>query len=261
MLVLKKNKLYFIDKQKKLFYRLLITINSNISLINIKNVRYQVFLVGPSSLGILIITAYFIGIIFTLQIIKEFLYLNASSCIGAILSLSFIRELSPVLTAVILTGKISSAFTAELATMQVTEQIDALYILRVSPLHYLILPRLIACLLMLPCLNIIFLLTSLSSSILICSIFYSIHPLVFIHSACVGLSYIDLLKSTTKALAFSLVIAIISCIWGLITKGGAKKVGQATTSSVVTSLLLIFIVDCILTYFLFNQSVSIIRSL
>ena len=198
---------------------------------------------------------------FTLQVVKEFLYLQASSFLGAILSLAFIRELSPVLTAIIIIGRISSSFTAELATMKVTEQIDALYLLRVDPLQYLVLPRLISCLLMLPCLNIIFIFTSLCSSIFTCFIFFNIHPGFFLHSSFIALSYKDIIKSTGKAIVFSFIISNISCAWGLTTCGGSKNVGQATTSSVVTSLLMIFILDCILTYILFNQAGSIIRSL
>jgi len=233
----------------------------DVFLINHRNMISQIILVGPKSLGILIVTASFIGIVFTLQVIKEFLYLNASSVIGAVLYLAFIRELSPVLTAVILTGRISSAFTAELAMMNVTEQVDALYLLRVDPLIYLVLPRVIACLLMLPCLNIFFILTSLCSSIFTCFIFYGIHPCFFLHSIFIALSYQDFLKSIFKALIFSLIISIVSCSWGLTAEAGSKNVGLSTTSSVVTSLLLIFILDCVLTYLLFNQAESIIKSL
>ena len=218
-------------------------------------------MIGPESLGIVLLTACFIGIVFTLQIVKEFLYLNVSSSIGAILSLAFIRELAPVLTTVILTGKIGSSFAAELATMKVTEQIDALYLLRVEPIFYLVFPRLIACLLMLPCLNIIFLFTSLSSSIFTCSIFYNIHPSIFVYSVCIALSIKDFIKSVSKTICFSFIIIIFSCLFGLTVEGGSKSVGQATTSSVVFILLFVFILDCILTYLLFNQVGSIIKNI
>lgn len=261
MLILKTNRLLFFRRMKFTFKLLLVLLNCNINSINRRNLIEQIIIVGPESLGILIITACFIGIVFTLQVVKEFLYLNASSFIGAILSLAFIRELSPVLTAIIIIGRISSSFTAELATMKVTEQIDALYLLRVDPLIYLVLPRLISCLLMLPCLNVIFLFTSLCSSIFTCFIFYNIHPGLFLYSSFIALSYIDFVKSTFKAIVFSFIVSTISCAWGLTTEGGSKSVGQATTSSVVTSLLIIFILDCFLTYILFNQSGSIIKSL
>lgn len=230
-----------------------------INFINRKSLFRYILMIGPESLGIVLLTASFIGIVFTLQIVKEFLYLNVSSSIGAILSLAFIRELSPILTAVILTGRIGSSFAAELATMKITEQIDALYLLRVEPIFYLVLPRLMACICMLPCLNIIFMLTSLSSSIFTCFIFYNIHPYTFLYSVFVALSLKDVFKSISKTICFGLTICIVSCSFGLTVEGGSKSVGQATTSAVVFTLLFVFILDCILTYLLFNQAGSIIK--
>lgn len=261
MLMLKINRPLSLRRIEFTLKLLLQLFNYNINAINRRNLIEQIIVVGPESLGILIITASFIGIVFTLQVVKEFLYLNASSFVGAILSIAFIRELSPVLTAIILIGRISSSFTAELATMKVTEQIDALYLLRVDPLTYLVLPRLVSCLLMLPCLNIIFLFTSLSSSIFTCFIFYNIHPRSFLYSSLIALSFNNIIKSTCKSIVFSFIVSIISCAWGLTTDNGSKSVGQATTSSVVTSLLMVFISDCILTYVLFGQSGSVIKSL
>lgn len=253
--------LLLVKRIKFIFKLPSILFSPKIYLVSRKNVLAQVFIVGPESFGILIISACFIGIIFTLQIIKEFLYLNASSVVGAILSLSFIRELSPVLTAVIITGRISSAFTAELAMMKVTEQIEALYLLRVDPLLYLVWPRLLACLITLPCLNIFFFFTSLFSSLLICSVFYNIYPYTFLYSVLNTLSLLDVMKSCGKASIFGLVISIVSCSWGLTAEGGARSVGKATTSSVVISLLIIFVFDSILTYIFFNQIGSVIKSL
>ena len=229
------------------------------SFINRKYLLRYIFMIGPESLGIVLLTAFFIGIVFTLQVVKEFLYLNVSSSIGAILSLAFIRELSPILTAVILTGRIGSSFAAELATMKITEQIDALYLLRLEPISYLVLPRLMAFICMLPCLNIIFMLTSLSSSIFTCFIFYNIHPYTFLYSVFVALSFKDVFKSISKTICFGLTICIVSCSFGLTVEGGSKSVGQATTSAVVFTLLFVFILDCILTYLLFNQAGSIIK--
>ena len=233
----------------------------HINFINRKYLFRYILMIGPESLGIVLLTASFIGIVFTLQVVKEFLYLNVSSSIGAILSLAFIRELSPVLTAVILTGRIGSSFAAELATMKITEQIDALYLLRVEPVFYLVVPRLIACIFMLPCLNIIFMLTSLSSSIFTCFIFYNIHPYTFLYSVFVALSFKDFFKSISKTIFFGLIICIVSCSFGLTVEGGSKSVGKATTSAVVFTLLVVFILDCVLTYLLFNQAGSIIKKI
>nr|YP_010728851.1 hypothetical protein P6G75_pgp088 [Lithothamnion corallioides]WEA77136.1 hypothetical protein [Lithothamnion corallioides] len=232
-----------------------------ISTVNCNRTIEQMIIVGPESLSICIVTAFFIGMVFTLQVVKEFLYLDATSIIGAILSLAFIRELSPVLTAVILAGRIGSSFTAEIATMKVTDQIDALYLLKTDPLLYLVTPRIIACVIMLPLLNLISLFTSIASSIFACFVFYNIHPWIFLKSAFSALSYLDFLKSLSKTIVFGFILSNISCSWGLTTVGGSKSVGQSTTSSVVTSLLMIFVMDFILSYLMFSQSNSAIKSL
>jgi len=230
MFILNANLLQYLRRFSFAWKLLLLSLfNFNIFGINRKNLINQIIIVGPGSLGIIIITASFIGIVFTLQIIKEFLYLDASSFIGAILSIAFIRELSPVLTSVIIAGRIGSAFTAELATMKVTEQVDALYLLNTNPIKYLVLPRLLGCLLVLPLLNLLFFLSSLSFSMFICSIFYNINPSLFFNSIYAGLFFQDILKSTFKVLVFGLILSIISCSWGLTTIGGSKSVGEATT--------------------------------
>nr|QJF58288.1 hypothetical protein [Corallina officinalis]QJF58487.1 hypothetical protein [Corallina officinalis]QJF58686.1 hypothetical protein [Corallina officinalis]QJF58885.1 hypothetical protein [Corallina officinalis] len=262
MFILKINLAQWLGRMKSALKLSFLTI-SKLSFINISRINLieQIVVVGPESLGISIITACFIGMVFTLQVVKEFLYLDATSVIGAILSLAFIRELSPVLTAIIIAGRIGSSFTAEIATMQVTEQIDALYLLKTDPVIYLVMPRLIACLTMLPILNLIFFFTSLSSSIFTCFIFYDIHPWIFLKSVFLAISYLDIFKSILKTIVFGFILSNISCSWGLNTVGGSKSVGQSTTSSVVTSLLMIFIIDFILSYFMFNQTDSAIKSL
>nr|YP_010198721.1 hypothetical protein LK101_pgp171 [Gracilaria tikvahiae]UAD87954.1 hypothetical protein [Gracilaria tikvahiae]UAD88157.1 hypothetical protein [Gracilaria tikvahiae] len=225
------------------------------------NILEQMKIVGPDSLSIVIITAFFIGMVFTIQIVKEFLYINAISLVGSILTISFIRELSPVLTSVIIVGRIGSYFTSELATMSITEQLNALYILEANPLSYLVLPRVIACLLMLPCLNIISFTTSLFSSSFICFTIYNIHPQIFFLSSLSSLVIQDIFKSLFKTLIFGFLISLISCFWGLTANGGAKGVGQSTTLSVVTSLLSIFIFDFLLSYIMFNKIGSSVKAL
>nr|YP_009511190.1 hypothetical protein [Gracilariopsis longissima]AXI97067.1 hypothetical protein [Gracilariopsis longissima]UAD88983.1 hypothetical protein [Gracilariopsis longissima] len=225
------------------------------------NTIEQIKIVGPDSLSIIIITAFFVGMVFTLQIVKEFLYINAIGLVGSILTISFIRELSPVLTSVIIVGRIASYFTAELATMSVTEQLDALYLLETSPISYLVVPRVFSSVLMLPFLNIFSFMTSLFSSSFVCFTIYNIHPEIFFTSSFSSLYVTDIIKSLFKTLIFGFLISIISCIWGINTHGGAKGVGQSTTSSVVSSLLAIFISDFILSYIMFSKVESAIKTL
>nr|YP_009297034.1 hypothetical protein Ceram_101 [Ceramium japonicum]AOM66377.1 hypothetical protein Ceram_101 [Ceramium japonicum] len=221
--------------------------------ININTLILQIQLVGNKSLGIVLLTAFFVGMVFSFQIIKELLYLNASNFIGSILTISFIRELSPILTSIIVVGRIGSYFTSELASMKITEQIDALHILGVNPIIYLVLPRLYACLIMLPILNILSFATSLSSSAYLCFILYSINSQIFFSSALASLFYLDVIKSCLKSCIFAIIISIISCAWGLSAISSSQGVGLATTSSVVFSLISILSLDFILSYFMFNS--------
>lgn len=229
--------------------------------IELDSMLEQMLIIGPGSLTISLITAFFVSMVFTLQVAKEFLYLNAISLVGAVLTIAFVRELSPVLTSVIIIGRIGSSFTAELAIMKVTEQLDALYLLNTSPLLYLVLPRVIACIIMLPILNFLSLATSIASSAFICFTLYSIDPKAFFISSFASLSSNDLIKSSLKSIVFAIFISVISCYWGLSAKGGAKGVGISTTSSVVTSLLSIFVLDFLLSYFMFYNLGSSIQSL
>jgi len=216
-------------------------------------------IVGPSSLGVNLLTACFIGMVFSLQIVKEFIYLNAVSMVGGVLTISFLRELSPILTAIILIGRVGSCFTAELATMSITEQIDALYILGVNPIFYLVIPRVLASILMLPALNLISFITSLCSSSYLCFVLYNINPRIFFISVFSSLSGTDIMKSLIKSFLFGLIIAIISCSWGLSTNFSTQEVGKSITSSVVTSLVTIFIVDFLLSYFMFSNVDSTLK--
>ena len=229
--------------------------------INFFNILEQMKLVGPDSLSICLLTAFFIGMVFTLQVVKEFLYLDAVSLVGAVITIAFIRELSPVLTSVVIVGRVCSCFTAELASMKNTEQIDALYLFNTDPLSYLVLPRVLSLVLMLPILNFFSFTTSIASSSFICSTLYSIDSTIFLASSFSCLSLIDIIKSSFKTMIFGFIISTISCSWGLTTSGGAQGVGKSTTSAVVTCLLAIFVFDFLLSYFMFSKLDSTISVL
>lgn len=159
-----------------LFHMLNIVSNK---VLDYRNFLYCIQNAGFDVLLINIITSFFISLVLSLQIVKEFLYLDAAHLVSSILALSFIRELSPVLTAIIIIGKVGSLFTSEIGTMVVTEQIDALFILGINPVYYLIYPRFLALIVMFPLLNLFSLLTSFFSSAFICFVLYNISPNFF----------------------------------------------------------------------------------
>lgn len=223
---------------------------------NRRNTLDQMVSVGPESLIIALITASFVGMVFTIQVAREFIYFGATTAVGGVLAISLTRELAPVLTAVVLAGRVGSAFAAEIGTMRVTEQIDALYILKTDPIDYLVTPRVVACCLMLPVLTILSLITGMLGGLLIADSIYNIPASVFLNSVQNFLKTWDLFSCMIKAAVFGGLIAIIGCSWGLTTTGGAKGVGQSTTTAVVTSLMAIFIFNFILSWFMYQGTGS-----
>ncbi len=212
----------------------------------------QMVAAGPASLVIGLITAAVIGSIFTIQVAREFQALGAGSMVGGILALALGRELCPIMMAVVVAGRVGSAFAAEIGTMKVTEQIDALYMLKTDPVEYLVLPRFIACCIMVPALSILALVTGLAGGLLIAQALYGISSSVFLDSIRTFLQIWDVVSGPIKGIVFGALIAIIGCNWGLTASGGARGVGQSTTAAVVTMLLAIFISNFILTWIMFQ---------
>lgn len=223
-----------------------------------RNTLDQMAAVGPESLLIALVTAAFVGMVFTVQVAREFINLGAATAVGGVLALSLSRELAPVLTAVVIAGRVGSAFAAEIGTMRVTEQIDALLMLRTDPIDYLVIPRAIACCLMLPILTITCLVTGMAGGLLVAITLYDISPSVFLDSARNFMKVGDIFSAAIKAFCFGGLIAIIGCSWGLTTTGGAKGVGQSTTTAVVTALLAIFIANFFLTWLMFRGVGSVV---
>ena len=217
-----------------------------------RNTLEQLAIVGPDSFFIALLTAIFVGAVFTIQVAREFINFGAGNLVGGVLAVALTRELSPVLTAVVLAGRVGSAFAAEIGTMKVTEQIDALLMLKTDPIDYLVIPRLLACFIMLPVLTLLSLITGMSGGLLIATHIYNLSDTVFLDSARDFLDIWDIGNAMIKACCFGVLIAIIGCSWGLTTTGGAKGVGQSTTTAVVTALLVIFITNFFLSWVMFQ---------
>ncbi len=219
---------------------------------NYPNIVEQMALVGPESLLIALVTSTTIGMVFTIQVAREFINFGAGQAVGGVLAIALTRELAPVLTAVVLAGRVGSAFAAEIGTMKVSEQIDALYILKTDPVDYLVIPRVIACCIMLPLLTILSIVTGTLGGLAVAINIYGLSARIFLESARNFLTGWDLCSAPIKAVCFGALIAIIGCSWGLTTTGGAKGVGQSTTTAVVTSLLAIFISNFFLSWLMFQ---------
>jgi phospholipid/cholesterol/gamma-HCH transport system permease protein len=224
-----------------------------------RNTFEQMAAVGPDSVFIALITAVFVGAVFTIQVAREFIAFGAGNIVGGVLALALTRELTPVLTAVIVAGRVGSAFAAEIGTMRVTEQIDALLMLKTDPIDYLVIPRVIACVIMLPILTLLSLVTGMLGGLIVATNVYNLADSVFLDSARSFLNIWDILSAMLKASCFGILIAVVGCNWGMTTSGGAKGVGQSTTAAVVTSLLLIFVFNFFLSAVMFQGQGSALQ--
>ncbi|XP_062185840.1 protein TRIGALACTOSYLDIACYLGLYCEROL 1, chloroplastic-like [Phragmites australis] len=217
-----------------------------------RNLLAQLRRVGPGSAGVALLTAAFVGMAFTIQFVREFTRLGLHRSVGGVLALALARELSPVVTAVVAAGRVGSAFAAELGTMQVSEQTDTLRVLGAQPVDYLVVPRVLACVLALPVLTLISFALGLASSAFLADSVFGVSVSVILESARRALRPWDLISSLLKSQVFGAIIAVVSCAWGVTTHGGAKGVGESTTSAVVVSLVGIFIADFALSCLFFQ---------
>jgi phospholipid/cholesterol/gamma-HCH transport system permease protein len=211
--------------------------------------------VGPGSFFIASLVALFVGMIIALQMAYMMVRLSAEIYIPNVIAASLTRELGPVLTALIVAGRIGAGITAEIGSMVVTEQVDALRAFAVNPVHYLVVPRFLALAVMLPVLTVFAVIIGIFGGFLICFTKLDISYHMYWQMVSDSLVVKDIVTGLTKTIFFGMIIALVGCREGLRVKGGADGVGIATTMSVVRSFILIIMFDCIFTfifYFLFN---------
>jgi phospholipid/cholesterol/gamma-HCH transport system permease protein len=218
-----------------------------------RQILRQMIEIGYYSLPVIGLTAIFTGAVLALQSYSGFSRFNAESSIAIVVVLSITRELGPVLSGLMVAGRIGAAFAAEIGTMRVTEQIDALTTLSTSPYRYLVFPRLLAGVLMLPCLVVVADIIGVLGGYLV-----SVHELHFargpyINSTFEYLKRIDVTSGLTKAAVFGFIVALMGCYHGYHSKGGAQGVGQATTNAVVSASILILLFNYMLTSLFFGS--------
>ena len=242
---------------KRLFATLLLTGQVFIRLIKGKIYRHQIVenlvAVGLGCLLNVSVLAFFCGMIFIMGGIKNVQRFGGVSAIGAAFAFTFCRELAPLLTGGIVSGQIASSFAAEIGEMQVTEQIDALLMLRTNPIDYLVIPRVIACAIMVPILTIFALVLGLIGAIFIGAVLGKISPLNLLDSIRMFLTAQDMLVIVFKAAIFGVIVAMVACGWGLTTRGGSKELGRSTTAAVVTSTVSVFVSDFFISLLLFAK--------
>jgi phospholipid/cholesterol/gamma-HCH transport system permease protein len=199
--------------------------------------------VGNKSLSIVTLSSLFTGAVLGLQIGKIFGIFKAEGLMGAATGKALALELAPVMCGFIVTGRAGAAMAAEIATMRVNEQLDAMEAMGVSPVSYLIVPRVIASTLMMPLLAAIFLFLGIVGCYILGLIMFKVDTSVFISQLQWLVWVSDIQKGLVKATVFGFILSTIACYKGFYARGGAKGVGDATTQAVVASLLTILIVD------------------
>jgi phospholipid/cholesterol/gamma-HCH transport system permease protein len=208
----------------------------------------QMEFIGNKSFGIISLAALMVGAVFGLQFGDIFRIFKSESMIGAAAAYSLSKELAPVVTAFLVTGRAGSSMAAEIATMKVNDQIDSLKVLGVSPFNFLIGPRIVATVLMLPLLTALFLFVGVFSSYFIGVIIFNVDSGVYVANIQWISEPIHIIEGLVKSAIFGLILASVGCYKGLGAGRGAKGVGIATTHSVVISLVATLIVDFILSF-------------
>ena len=195
--------------------------------------------IGYQSMPIALITLLFGGMVLSLQTAKLFVQFGATAYVGGMVAISVARELGPVLTAVVVAARVGSAMAAELGSMKITEQVDAMRALATSPVQYLVVPRLIAGVVALPILTVY---TGIAGGLgaMFIAVLQGVTPTEYFISARRFLEASDVFGGLAKATVFGLLISLVGCWYGLTAKGGAEGVGRATTAAVVMSIVLIY---------------------
>jgi phospholipid/cholesterol/gamma-HCH transport system permease protein len=212
----------------------------------------QCYLLGYQSLIIVLLTSLFTGMVFSLESAVQAVQYGFGNFVGGIVSYTNVRELGPMLTAVVVAGRVCAAIAAEIGSMVVTEQIEALQSLGLAPVRFLVVPRLLALMIMLPLLTVFADVVGVMGGEWIAHAQAHISYDDFMSSARQTIGFEDVVKGLFKSVIFGIVIALIGSYQGLTTRGGAAGVGKSTTSAVVTCIILIFILNFIMSYFLYG---------
>jgi len=211
----------------------------------------QMVRVGFDSIPVVFLTTLFTGMVMALQTFNGFARFHAESLVGSVVALSLTRELAPVLTALMVTGRVGSAMAAELGTMRVTEQIDALTALGTEPVQYLFVPRVAASIVMMPLLVILGDAVGMYGGYLVAVQLLGANPVTYVENSFQFLEVSDVTSGIVKAAVFGLIFSVVACVRGYYTEGGAEGVGRSTTRAVVAGSLAILFADFFLTKLLF----------
>ncbi len=219
-----------------------------------RQIAVQMLRIGYNSLPVVGLTAFFTGGALALQIFEGGSRFNAENLVSSIVALGITRELGPVLAGLMVAGRVSASIAAELGTMRVTEQIDALVTLSTNPMKYLVTPRIVAAVLTMPLLVLVADIIGIMGGYLVGTKSLGLNAGAYIKNTVDFLTFGDVSSGLLKAAAFGFIIALMGCYHGFNSKGGAQGVGKATTNAVVSASILILAVNYVMTAMLFTGS-------
>lgn len=216
------------------------------------DIALQMDIIGVGSLQIVILTGFFSGLVITMQMSRALAQYGAVDQVGPIVAITLVRELGPVLTAILVAGRNASGIASELGSMKVTEQIDAMRALGTDPIQKLVTPRMIATCVMLPLLTIVADFVGMFGGYVIASLSLGLTTTQYWTSAYRAIEYNDIVQGLLKPFVFALIISLVGCFYGLRTTGGTQGVGRATTDAVVVASVWVFVVTALLTRIFVN---------
>lgn len=220
--------------------------------ISLKNTFIQAAIIGFDSAPIAIIISLVSGAVLALQISKQFIQNGADAYIGGLVAVTIIREIAPLFASLAIGARAGTAITAEIANMKVTEQIDALRLLRVDPVYYLVLPRILAGGIMIPLVTVLAMFIGTLGGMIVAKLTVNLHFIRYITSVWLYTDIYDIKTSLVKAMVFGILITLICATIGLLTEGGAKEVGRSTTKAAIWSATAVIIADYLLTWIFYS---------
>ena len=223
---------------------------------NVVHTLQQTASIGFDSLPVTVLICLISGSVLGLQTAQRFAQTGADNYVGGLVSLALVREIAPIFAALAVSSRAGTAIAAEIANMVVTKQVDALRVMHVSPVRYLVVPRLLACIISLPLLTIIGEVVGIAGALLMARNVAHMHPSLFLESVWLSLKPSDVGISMIKALVFGMFLAAICCHIGLSTRGGASQVGQSTTRATVWVSVMVVVVDFFLSWLFYGGSSS-----
>ena len=207
----------------------------------------QMDIIGVGSLPIVTLASFFIGAVLVLQIADQFVRFGSPGLTGDVVSLALVREIGPVIIALLVAGRCSSGIASELGSMLVTEQIDAMRALGTDPIKKLVIPRIVATVLMLPLLTVVGDFVGLIGGLVVSNFVIRLNPVQYWTRAYLAIEFGDALQGLAKPFVFGFIIALVGCYYGLTTRGGTQGVGRATTQAVVAASVLILVSNLFVT--------------